>query len=300
MAAGVGIDLIEIKRVERALERRPRLAERLFTEGELAYARERARPGRHLAARFAAKEAVIKALGQPVPPREIEVVALLLAPGDQLSDDAKANLQRFDGARHTEPDGVSSAIRGAGVVVDAIFGTGFAGTPRDPAASAIEAMNDADAPVVAIDVASGVNSSTGEVEGKAVAADATVTFHAPKLGHWIAPGKEHTGELRVAPIGIPEGAPTEPKGGLIHPRVLELAPHRAAGSTKFSSGDVVVIGGARGLTGAVCMSSIAAIRTGAGYATAVVPDELEDIFEIKLTEVMTVGCPSRDGALRPA
>jgi holo-[acyl-carrier protein] synthase len=72
---GVGIDLIEIDRVERALERRPRLAERLFTGAELAYARDRARPGRHLAARFAAKEAVIKALGKPLPPREIEVVA---------------------------------------------------------------------------------------------------------------------------------------------------------------------------------------------------------------------------------
>jgi holo-[acyl-carrier protein] synthase len=75
VALGVGIDLIEIERVERALERRPRLAERLFTPAELAYARDRARPGQHLAARFAAKEAVIKALGQPVSPREIEVVA---------------------------------------------------------------------------------------------------------------------------------------------------------------------------------------------------------------------------------
>ena len=74
MALSVGIDLIEIDRVERALERRPRLAERLFTPAELAYARERARPGRHLAARFAAKEAVIKALGRGVPPKEIEVV----------------------------------------------------------------------------------------------------------------------------------------------------------------------------------------------------------------------------------
>jgi holo-[acyl-carrier protein] synthase len=74
MTASVGIDLIEIERVEQALERRPRLAQRLFTEGELAYASDRARPGRHLAARFAAKEAVIKALGRPVPPREIEVV----------------------------------------------------------------------------------------------------------------------------------------------------------------------------------------------------------------------------------
>src|SRR5215510_14187596 len=73
MAVGLGIDLIEIDRVERALERRPLLAERIFTPAELAYARERARPGRHLAARFAAKEAVIKALGQTVPAREIEV-----------------------------------------------------------------------------------------------------------------------------------------------------------------------------------------------------------------------------------
>ncbi len=75
MIPAVGIDLIEIERLERALERRPRLADRLFTEGELAYSRARARPGRHLAARFAAKEAVIKALGQGVPLREIEVIA---------------------------------------------------------------------------------------------------------------------------------------------------------------------------------------------------------------------------------
>jgi len=75
VALAVGIDLIEIDRVERALERRPRLAERLFTADELAYARGRARPGRHLAARFAAKEAVIKALGQGVPPKDIEVVS---------------------------------------------------------------------------------------------------------------------------------------------------------------------------------------------------------------------------------
>jgi holo-[acyl-carrier protein] synthase len=72
---GVGIDLIEIERVERAIERRPRLAERLFTKGELAHAAGRRRPARHLAARFAAKEAAIKALGgRGVAPRDVEVV----------------------------------------------------------------------------------------------------------------------------------------------------------------------------------------------------------------------------------
>ena len=77
MAAGVGIDLLEIDRMERALERHPRLAERVFTAAERDYAAARARPGRHLAARFAAKEAVVKALGldEGFGLREIEVVA---------------------------------------------------------------------------------------------------------------------------------------------------------------------------------------------------------------------------------
>jgi holo-[acyl-carrier protein] synthase len=77
MAAGIGIDLLEIPRLERALERHPRLAERVFTEDELAYAAAHARPGRHLAARFAAKEAVVKALGlsSGFGLREVEVLA---------------------------------------------------------------------------------------------------------------------------------------------------------------------------------------------------------------------------------
>jgi holo-[acyl-carrier protein] synthase len=75
-APSVGIDLLEIERLERALERRPRLAERLFTDGERAYSAGRARPGQHLAARFCAKEAVAKALGLTAWSfREIEVVS---------------------------------------------------------------------------------------------------------------------------------------------------------------------------------------------------------------------------------
>jgi len=229
-----------------------------------------------------------------------EVEVLLLGPPNQLSDDAKANLDRLSGGREVGPADLPGALAGCDAIVDAIFGTGFAGAPRDPAAAAIEAINDADARVVAADIASGVNASTGEVEGHAVRADATVTFHSSKLGHWILPGKGHTGELRVAPIGIPDGAPVTAKAGLIDPRVIELAPHRVAGSTKFTSGQVVIVGGSRGLTGAVCMAASAAIRTGAGYATVAVPFDLEAIFEIKLTEVMSVGVSSREGRLRLA
>ena len=88
-----GIDLIEIARIERALERRPGLAGRLFRPGELAYAAGRRRPGRHLAARFAAKEAAIKALDGPVAPRDVEVVGSR-PPRLRLHDSAAAAAQR--------------------------------------------------------------------------------------------------------------------------------------------------------------------------------------------------------------
>jgi len=229
-----------------------------------------------------------------------EVEVLLLWPADELSDDAQANLERFEGsARHVEAADLGAALEGSGVVVDAIFGTGFSGAPRAPADAAIEAINACDAPVVAADIASGMDASTGEVEGAAVLADVTVSFHAAKLGHWIAPGKWHAGEVRVAEIGIPAGAPVEAAAGLIGAGVLALAPRRGQESTKFSSGQVLIAGGSRGLTGAVCMASEAAIRAGAGYATVAVPQDLESIFEIKLTEVMSRGCPGPEGSLGP-
>jgi NAD(P)H-hydrate epimerase len=104
----------------------------------------------------------------------------------------------------------------------------------------------------------------------------------------------------VAPIGIPEGAPVEPAAGAIGDGVLALAPSRGPRSTKFSSGQVVIAGGSRGLTGAVRMCSRAAIRAGAGYATVAVPADLEAIFEAGQPEVMSAGCPGGDGCLAPA
>ncbi|HEX4668349.1 MAG TPA: NAD(P)H-hydrate dehydratase [Solirubrobacterales bacterium] len=198
------------------------------------------------------------------------------------------------------PADLDGWLAGSGAVVDAIFGTGFAGAPREPAAGAIDAINRCGAPVVACDIASGVDASSGEVAGVAVEADLTVSFHAAKLGQRIAPGKWHTGQLKVVPIGIPAGAPSAPAGGTIDPSVLALAPGRGPRSTKFSSGQVAIAGGSRGLTGAVRMSSLAAIRAGAGYATVAVPADLEAVFEAGEPEVMSVGCPGSDGCLAPA
>jgi ADP-dependent NAD(P)H-hydrate dehydratase / NAD(P)H-hydrate epimerase len=230
----------------------------------------------------------------------VEVETLLLWPAADLSGDAETNLGRLPhDAREIGSAELPAALDGSGVVVDAIFGTGFNGAPRAPADEAIEAISACEAPVLAADIASGVDASTGGVDGVAVEADVTVSFHAAKLGHWIAPGKWHSGELRVAEIGIPSGAPAAPAGGLITARVLEEAPHRDARSTKFTSGQVLVVGGSRGLTGAVCLSATGATRAGAGYATVAVPADLEPIFEAKLTEVMSLGCPGPGGRLGP-
>jgi hydroxyethylthiazole kinase-like uncharacterized protein yjeF len=230
-----------------------------------------------------------------------QVETLLLWPADSLTGDARANLERLgEGVREVSPEELPQALAGSGAAVDAIFGTGFSGAARAPADAAIEALNGCGAPLVAADIASGVDASTGEVEGAAVHADVTVSFHAGKLGHWIAPGKGCTGELRVAPIGIPADAPAPAAAGVVRDAALRLAPRRAPGSTKFSSGEVLVAGGSRGLTGAVCLAAQAAARAGAGYATVAVPADLEPIFEAKLTEVMSRGFAGAAGRLAAA
>lgn len=225
------------------------------------------------------------------------VRVLTLGPTDELQGDARANCERLPGAPPELFD--PAALAGAAGIVDAILGTGFAGSPREPAASAIEAINACadSAVVVACDVPSGVNASTGEVEAAAVWARATATFHAAKPGLWIAPGKAHAGEVRVIDIGIPDGGPGDPTVGLIGEAVTDGIPRRGGDSTKFAAGSVLVCGGSTGLTGAPCMASEAAMRAGAGYVTALVPESLNLILESRLLEVMTVPLPDAGGII---
>ena len=229
------------------------------------------------------------------------VDVLLLGDPDDLRGDARANLERLPG-----PVPVAfgpGALAGAAVIVDAILGTGFSGAPREPAASAIAAINTAGsdgAVIIACDVPSGVDASTGEVAGQAVQATATATFHAGKPGLWIAPGKARAGEVTVVDIGIPPGAPVHPEIGLIGASILDAIPRRGRESTKFAVGSVLVCGGSLGLTGAPSMASEAAMRAGAGYVTVFVPESLNLVFELRLLEVMSVPLADREGALLPS
>ncbi len=231
-----------------------------------------------------------------------EVRVLSVADPADYQGDARANLERLPG-QGPEPFS-TERLAGASAVVDALLGTGFGGAPREPVAGAIEAIDAYAAgdgrtgvEVIACDIPSGVNGANGEVEGAAVRATATATFHAAKPGLWISPGKHHAGEVTTVDIGIPRDGPARAAIGLIGPGVLDAVPRRGRDSTKFSAGQVLVCGGSRGLTGAPCMASEAAMRAGAGYVTALVPGSLDAIFEARLLEVMSVALPDADGAL---
>jgi hydroxyethylthiazole kinase-like uncharacterized protein yjeF len=241
------------------------------------------------------------------------VTVVCTAPPQEFAGDARANLDRLPGDPPVQlsgaawmgenglqdaPSSGADVFNGAAVLVDALLGTGFQGEPRGAVAAAIDAINNADAPVVSVDVPSGVDASTGVVRGVAVRAALTVTFHAAKPGLWINPGKADAGEVQTLDIGVPRGAPSGASVGLITASVLAQLPRRGASSTKFSSGHVLVVGGSRGLTGAPRMAAEASMRAGAGYVTACVPASLQLVLATAGTpELMTRGLPDDDGSL---
>src|SRR5690349_12381506 len=143
--------------------------------------------------------------------REVEVLAVW--PPEWMLDEAAEQVRKLPGPAPVAFD--AARLERAHVIVDALLGTGSRGAPRDPAGEVIEAINAAEAPVVAADVPSGVDASTGEVEGIAVRAVATATFHRGKPGLFVHPGKAYAGEVDVIDIGIPRGAPGKPQAGLI-------------------------------------------------------------------------------------
>jgi ADP-dependent NAD(P)H-hydrate dehydratase / NAD(P)H-hydrate epimerase len=243
------------------------------------------------------------------------VTVVCAAPPGDFAGDARVNLGRLPGETPLEltedRERSEQALAGATVIVDALLGTGFQGEPRGAVGEAIEAVNAAVAPVVSVDVPSGVDASTGVASGAAVRAETTVTFHAGKPGLWIAPGKAHAGEVETIDIGIPRRseiaaisdrpAPSTTTVGLVEPSVLDVLPRREAFSTKFSSGHVLVTGGSRGLTGAPRMTAQAAMRAGAGYVTACVPASLQAMLATAgPPELMTRGLPDDDGGLTTA
>jgi ADP-dependent NAD(P)H-hydrate dehydratase / NAD(P)H-hydrate epimerase len=180
------------------------------------------------------------------------------------------------------------------VIVDALFGTGFSGEPRAPAAALIARMNRSGVPILAIDLPSGVDASTGEIAGEAVRAATTVTFHGRKLGVIVAPGRFHAGGVRVLDIGLDRA---ETGARLATTELLRCVPRRREGDNKYTSGHVLVVGGSRGLTGAPSLTALAAMRADAGYVTVAAPESTLPVFEQRLLEAVKRPLPDDDGVV---
>ena len=171
----------------------------------------------------------------------------------------------------------------AEVIVDALFGTGFHGIPRPEAARQIEQINASGAHVVAVDVPSGVDASTGEVAGAAVQAELTVTFHGLKVGLVVAPGRFHSGEIELANIGL---EPRETRHLRVTDHILALVPRKNEGDNKYSAGSVLLVGGSPGMSGAAALASRAAFRADAGYVAIAAPAESLPILETLVVEAV--------------
>ncbi len=177
------------------------------------------------------------------------------------------------------------------VVIDGILGTGFSGKVREETAEIIDAINDSGKPVVAVDIASGVDADTGRAD-TAILARLTISLGLPKIGHFISPGAELSGNLLVDSIGIPAILlhNDEIKQTLIDDAMAaSKLPRRPFSAHKGSCGRVLCVAGSPGLTGAAALTSQAALKVGAGIATLAIGESLHDLMEVKLTEVMT--CP---------
>jgi hydroxyethylthiazole kinase-like uncharacterized protein yjeF len=186
-------------------------------------------------------------------------------------------------ARILEERGWRQVDDGAELVIDALLGTGTKGPPRDDVAAVIERINDSGAPVLAVDIPSGVNTSTGEVEGAAVRADVTVTIHGPKVGLAVGPGCFLAGDVVVAEIGL---EPRETKHRLVTRDVVRLIPRKRAQDNKYSAGSVLVVGGARGTTGAAALAARAAFRADAGYVAIAAPADALPTLETLVVEAV--------------
>lgn len=196
-------------------------------------------------------------------------------------------LQQLDSDRAWER--LQVTLRFCDAVVDGILGTGFNGQLRPGALRLIRLVNAAKRPVVSIDLPSGVDSDSGAVGEAAMNAVCTVALGLPKVGHYICPGAAYVGKLVIDNIGLP----ADLLGEEIHQTLVddELAltflPARPKDAHKGTCGKILIVAGSRGMTGAASLAAMSAMKVGAGLVTLAVPESLNPVYEVKLTEVMT-------------
>lgn len=239
---------------------------------------------------------------------KVKIRAFLLARKEELKKNPKINLKRtlkqkvkiieIDSSRRLEK--FEQEVKKSDLIVDAILGTGIKGAPKGIEAETIKFINILKKPVVSVDIPSGVEGSTGKVSGEAARADLTITFGLPKIGLVVYPGAEYVGELEVADIGIPKKFLEDEKirvNLITKEEISSYLRPRRPDTHKGTYGHLFVIAGSVGMTGAATLTSQAAslcfgaLRSGVGLVTLGIPEGLNEIMEIKLTEGMTLPLP---------
>lgn len=225
-----------------------------------------------------------------------KTVVILLSRMKDLKGDAALNMRLYlsiGGVIHECPEQINKLkgeLINTDIVVDAIFGTGLSKPVTGIEKKAIDEINKSHRPVIAVDIPSGLDGEKGVPLGIAIHATHTFTYGYPKPGHILYPGAHLTGKLTVVDISLPEDA--EEKlgidGYIIDGAMLRtFLKQRVPWSHKGTYGHTAVIAGSTGKTGAAYMASMAALKVGAGLVTLLIPARLNDIMEVKLTEVMT-------------
>ena len=237
--------------------------------------------------------------------RGYEVFIILTSPAMDLSPDARVNWERLAPLTPTffQIDGAqdiglhSLAIARCACIIDALFGTGLSSEIKSPLREIIDFINTIKIPVVAADVPSGLSSDTGMPLGSAVRARWTVTFGLPKIGLFAGLGSDFSREVIVADIGIPEEAigQIETKTHLIDTSIFQnYFDEREPKSHKGDFGHVVVFAGAGAKLGAGYLTSLGALRAGAGLVTYALPEKAFTKFDARYPEIMPVCIPDRD------
>ncbi|CAB1063354.1 NAD(P)H-hydrate epimerase (EC / ADP-dependent (S)-NAD(P)H-hydrate dehydratase (EC [Olavius sp. associated proteobacterium Delta 1] len=232
----------------------------------------------------------------------IRIRLYLLAKTDRVLGDALANLKLLKplGVPVVEiPDEASfskikSEMHGLDLWIDAILGTGLKSDVKGYYKTIIDCINSLNKPVFAVDMPSGLNSDTGQPCGTCISAAATATFAYAKTGHMVYPGADYIGNLKIVDIGIPPHivAAVGPRHFLITAQLIRshLIP-RPATAHKGSTGHLLVVAGSTGKTGAASMTSMSALRTGAGLVTLGVAESLNPALEGRMLEAMTAPLP---------
>lgn len=223
---------------------------------------------------------------------EVSVRALVPL-ADLVGDAARAAAEFLRAGGHVEP--FTEGLPCADLVIDALLGTGLGRPVTGNWLSAILAINEQPAPVVAVDVPSGLDAGSGALLGAAVRANLTVTFVGRKTGLFLGQGPDLTGTVEFADLGIPPAAYSEAvvRFQLFdEPELAACLPPRRATSHKGHFGHVLVVGGNHGMAGAVRLAGEAALRAGAGLVTVATRPANAPLLTVARPELMTLGVES--------